>query len=103
MEEGTKAFVKEVKALPKAVRDEDCFKVGALALICLTCIRTDEYICRDQHLLIGCWHQCCFVGFLVSSVAFFWLVWCVAVCVQFRDSYTNMRVACRHSKPDPFA
>ena len=27
MEEGTKAFVKEVKALPKAVRDEDCFKV----------------------------------------------------------------------------
>lgn len=38
MEEGTKAFVKEVKALPKAVRDEDCFKVGALALICLTCI-----------------------------------------------------------------
>ncbi|DBA86689.1 TPA: Dynein alpha chain, flagellar outer arm [Trebouxia sp. C0004] len=26
MEEGTKAFVKEVKALPKAVRDEDCFK-----------------------------------------------------------------------------
>lgn len=30
MEEGTKAFVKEVKALPKAVRDEDCFKVGAL-------------------------------------------------------------------------
>ena len=30
MEEGTKAFVKEVKALPKAVRDEDCFKVGTL-------------------------------------------------------------------------
>ena len=27
MEEGTKAFVKEVKALPKAIRDEDCFKV----------------------------------------------------------------------------
>lgn len=31
MEEGTKAFVKEVKALPKAVRDEDCFKVSAWA------------------------------------------------------------------------
>ena len=28
MEEGTKAFVKEVKALPKNVRDEDCFKVN---------------------------------------------------------------------------
>lgn len=27
MEEGTKAFVKEVKGLPKAIRDEDCFKV----------------------------------------------------------------------------
>ena len=33
MEEGTKAFVKEVKALPKAVRDEDCFKVGTWELI----------------------------------------------------------------------
>ena len=49
MEEGTKAFVKEVKALPKAVRDEDCFKVGAL--VYLTCICTDAQICRDQRIL----------------------------------------------------
>lgn len=47
MEEGTKAFVKEVKALPKAVRDEDCFKVGALALIHLACMCTGAYICRE--------------------------------------------------------
>ena len=32
MEEGTKGFVKEVKALPKAVRDEDCFKVSHTAM-----------------------------------------------------------------------
>ena len=36
MEEGTKAFVKEVKALPKNVRDEDCFKVRCKATGCLT-------------------------------------------------------------------
>ena len=34
MEEGTKAFVKEVKALPKAVRDEDCFKVPLQPAFC---------------------------------------------------------------------
>lgn len=35
MEEGTKSFVKEVKALPKQIRDEDCFKVYILVPIML--------------------------------------------------------------------
>ena len=44
MEEGTKSFVKEVKALPKQIRDEDCFKVYSLPssapymLACHTCM-----------------------------------------------------------------
>lgn len=35
MEEGTKSFVKEVKALPKQIRDEDCFKVYSLLSLAL--------------------------------------------------------------------
>ena len=35
MEEGTKSFVKEVKALPKQIRDEDCFKVCVLVPVVL--------------------------------------------------------------------
>jgi len=60
MEEGTKAFVKEVKALPKAVRDEDCFKVPL----------------QPAHLLFPClvhpsvrnklWHCCLGQNFLLQ-------------------------------------
>ncbi len=59
MEEGTKAFVKEVKALPKAVRDEDCFKVplqpAHLSLPCLahTPVRNKLWhCCLGQNFLL---------------------------------------------------
>lgn len=70
MEEGTKAFVKEVKALPKAVRDEDCFKVGALALSRSAQLHTYAEI-RDLGPLL-------LVGF-VSSIA---LITARAVCAS---------------------
>jgi hypothetical protein len=31
MEEGAKGLIKEVKALPKRIRDADCFQVGGRA------------------------------------------------------------------------
>ena len=76
MEEGTKAFVKEVKALPKAVRDEDCFKVGALVsdLSDLACTQCDHLvvqmncICAGDAERQGLWHSPCFVIVCMSTL-----------------------------------
>ena len=68
MEEGTKAFVKEVKALPKAVRDEDCFKVGTSVsdlhadnpMGTLLCLQMSCICARDAEYQ-GLSHSRCFV------------------------------------------
>ena len=58
MEEGTKAFVKEVKALPKAVRDEDCFKVplqpahASFPCLAQPAVRNKPWHCCLGHLLL---------------------------------------------------
>lgn len=75
MEEGTKAFVKEVKALPKAVRDEDCFKVGTLVTY-WTCMHTlqwslTNFVFRSgasmqmMQNVRGFLHHYCFAGLAV--------------------------------------
>ena len=59
MEEGTKAFVKEVKALPKNVRDEDCFKVRGKATGCSTSEHLVLWMVTLMHKCFSLWALRC--------------------------------------------
>lgn len=63
MEDGTKSFTKEVKALPKGVKDESVFKVGKARLLAAMTFCSMLYCqvtgyCRPQRVIKHCcW--CC--------------------------------------------